>query len=185
MKLIIFIILIISFSKLANAEIGSVTGLELPRFISLKTNDANIRVGPSKNYPILIKYIKNNFPLEVIEEHDQWRKVRDFKNHIGWIHKSLISGKRTGILISKENYKIEIFNTTDGYIIGSIGYGNIVSIHKCKIDWCLISIENFKGWVSKKNIWGVNQNETFKLSYLQNIQDLYWLSINLLRRNFY
>ena len=46
-------------------------------------------------------------------------------------------------------------------------------------------IENFKGWVSKKNIWGVNQNETFKLSYLQNIQDLYWLSINLLRKNFY
>ena len=64
MKLIIFIILIISFSKLTNAEIGSVTGLELPRFILSKPMMQILRVGPSKNYPILIKYIKNNFPLK-------------------------------------------------------------------------------------------------------------------------
>ena len=46
------------FSQISNANIGKETGLEIPRYVSLKSDDANIRVGPSKNYPIEIKYIK-------------------------------------------------------------------------------------------------------------------------------
>ena len=182
MQILILFITIISFTQHTYADIGKETGLEIPRYVSLKSNDANIRVGPSKNYPIEIKYIKKNFPIKVLEEYEEWRKVEDFKKNIGWIHKSLISGNRTGIVISNNNKTIRLLNTLDGNVIGEIGKGNIVYLEKCKIDWCLVSAGNFKGWMDKKYIWGVKQDEIIEINFLQRFEDLYWISINSLIR---
>ena len=65
--LFIFIIIKITilFSFNLFAKNGPVTDLNLPRFVSLKSSDVNLRVGPSTNYPILIKYIQNNLPVEI------------------------------------------------------------------------------------------------------------------------
>ena len=182
MQISIAFILIIIFSQVCNADIGKETGLEIPRYVSLKSNDANIRVGPSINYPIEIKYIVKNYPLKIIEEHKDWRKIKDFKNNIGWIHKSLISGTRTGIVLSIDNKNIELLNTLNGNIIGEIGKGNIIYIEKCKIDWCFVSSGNFKGWIDKKYIWGVEGSEVIKISFFQRFEDLYWNSFIILNK---
>ena len=182
MKIIIAFISIIIFSQICNAEIGKETGLKIPRYISLKSNDANIRVGPSKNYPIEIKYIKKNYPLKVLEEYEDWRKVEDFQKNFGWIHKSLISGTRTGIVLSNDNKTIKLLNTLNGNVIGEIGNGNIIFLEKCKIDWCLVSLGDFKGWMDKKYIWGVKEKEIIKISIFQRFEDLYWKSLNYLNK---
>ena len=182
MQIIIAFISIIIFSQISNADIGKETGLEIPRYVSLKSNDANIRVGPSKNYPIEIKYIKINYPLKVLEEYADWRKVEDLYNNIGWIHKSLISGTRTGIVLSNDNKTIKLLNTLNGNIIGEIGKGNIVFLEKCKVDWCLVSSRNYKGWIDKKYIWGVNEKEIIKISFFQKFEDIYWKSLNSLKK---
>tara|TARA_B100000900_G_scaffold338891_1_gene301198 strand:+ start:55 stop:606 length:552 start_codon:yes stop_codon:yes gene_type:complete len=180
MRAIIFLIVIITFTKNTNADIGKETGLEIPRYVSLKSNEANIRVGPSQNYPIEIKYIKKNYPLKVLEEYEEWRKVEDFKKNTGWIHKSLISGTRTGIILSNDNNAIKLLNALNGNIIGEIGRGNIVLLEKCKIDWCLVSSGNYKGWIDKKYLWGVKEKERIKINFFQSFEDLYWMSINYL-----
>ena len=181
MQIVIVLISIIIFSQVSNANIGKETGLEIPRYVSLKSNDANIRVGPSMNYPIEIKYILKNYPLKVLEEYKEWRKVEDFEKNIGWIHKSLITGNRTGIVLTNDNKNIELLNTLGGNVIGEIGKGNIVNLEKCKIDWCLVSAGNSKGWIDKNYLWGVKQNEVFKINFLQKFEDLYWKSVNYLR----
>ena len=182
MQIIIAFISIIIFSQICNAEIGKETGLEIPRYISLKSNDANIRVGPSKNYPIEIKYIKKNYPLKVLEEYEDWRKVEDFQKNFGWIHKSLISGTRTGIVLSNDNKTIKLLNTLNGNVIGEIGRGNIVFLEKCKIDWCLVSFGNYRGWIDKKNVWGIKEKEIINISFIQKFEDLYWKSVNYLNK---
>ena len=182
MQIVIVLISIIIFSQVSNANIGKETGLEIPRYVSLKSDDANIRVGPSKNYPIEIKYIKKNYPLKVLDEYEEWRKVEDFNRNIGWIHKSLISGIRTGIVLSNDNKNINILNTLDGNVIGEIGNGNIVFLEKCKIDWCLVSLDDYEGWVDKNYIWGVKEKEIIKISIFQRFEDLYWKSLNYLNK---
>ncbi len=182
MKIIIAFITIIIFSQVCIADIGKETGLEIPRYISLKSDEANIRVGPSMNYPIVVRYIIKNYPLKVLEEYNEWRKVEDFKKNVGWIHKSLISGTRTGIVLSNDNENIQLLNTLDGNVIGEIGNGNIINLEKCKINWCLVSANNFKGWIDKKYIWGVKKREIIKISFVQRFVDLYWKSINFLNR---
>ena len=182
MQFIFFIFLILSLNNISNADVGNETGLDIPRFISLKSDDANIRIGPSKNYPIVLKYIIKSYPLKVIDEYKEWRKIEDFQNNTGWIHKSLISGKRTGLILSHNNKEIEVLNTVDGQVIGLIGEGNIVFINKCKINWCFISLKNYKGWVNKISIWGVKDNEIYKIGYAQIIEDIYWKSVNFIQK---
>ena len=182
MQIVIVLISIIIFSQVSIANIGKETGLEIPRYVSLKSDDANIRVGPSKNYPIEIKYIKKNYPLKVLDEYEEWRKVEDFKRNIGWIHKSLISGTRTGIVLSNDNKTIKLLNTLNGNVIGEIGKGNIVFLEKCKIDLCLVSSRNYKGWIDKKYIWGVKEKEIINISFFQRFEDLYWKSVNSLKK---
>ena len=182
MQILLVFISIMIFSQVGNAEIGKETGLEIPRYVSLKSDDANIRVGPSKNYPIEIKYIKKNYPLKVLEEYEEWRKVEDFQKNFGWIHKSLISGTRTGIILLDHNKNIKLLNTINGNFIGEIGSRNIVFLEKCKIDWCLVSSRNYKGWIDKKYIWGVKEKEVINISFFQKFEDLYWTSVNSLNK---
>ena len=87
MKSYILFLLIFFFILPVNSEsIGTETGLKIPRFVSLKSDDSNLRIGSSKNFPIRLKYIIANVPLEIIEEYDVWRKLLTLKKtRVGFI----------------------------------------------------------------------------------------------------
>ena len=182
MKTISILIVLFLFNN-TYANKGEVTGLDLPRYVSLKSNEANIRIGPSKNYPILLKYIVSDYPLQIIDEYNDWRKVEDFQNNIGWIHKSLLTGQRNGIIISyNKEENIDIYNTAEGKNVGSISTGSIVLLSKCKPEWCLIIKNNYRGWVKKKYIWGTKKNEIFNVGYFEFLFDYYFRSLNFIER---
>ena len=82
---IIFLLLINAFSLYAQT-IGTETGLILPRYVSLKSNDSNLRIGSSINYPIKLKYVIANTPVEIIDEYKNWRKIKDYEGNEGWLH---------------------------------------------------------------------------------------------------
>ena len=169
----IIILMLFLFISLNNyAKTGSVTGFELPRFVSLKSDDVNLRVGPSVNYPIKLKYIRKNLPIEIIDEFDVWRKIQDHENNIGWIHKSLIKGDRF-ILTDDKNVK-NIYNRPNGKLVGVIKSNNIINLENCLIDWCYISHIDISGWISKDYIWGVYKNEIYNQSFYQPIINQYW-----------
>ncbi len=180
MKSLTIILVIFFFTSSYANNIGVETGFELPRYVSLKSNESNLRVGPSKNYPISIKYIISNFPIKIIDEYKDWRKIIDFENNIGWIHKSLIKGDRNGIINSPNKKNVAVFNTFNGKQIGEVTHGSIINLSKCKINWCLIVNDNYGGWIKKKYIWGVGDDETFSISFFQNFIDYYFQSINFL-----
>ena len=33
--------------------------------------------------------------------------------------------------------------------------GRLIHISKCKKNWCKVKSDNYKGWVKKKNLWGL------------------------------
>ena len=70
----------------------------LPRFVTLKSDRVNSRIGPGLNYSVDWLYLKAGLPMEVIQEYDTWRRVRDSDGSEGWINQALLSGKRNGIV---------------------------------------------------------------------------------------
>ena len=185
MRLLFFLsfILLTSFGYANN--IGVETGLKLPRYVSFKSDESNLRVGPSKNYPIILVYNIANFPRKIIDEFEDWRKIIDFKNNIGWVHKSLISAERFGIVVSESEKKIIIFNSIESKKIGEIEKGAVVLISKCKVDKCKISDNDYSGWIKKKYIWGIEQEEIFNINLLQTLVDHFNKSITFIENIFF
>ena len=170
--IVLFLSLIISLNLYAAK--GSVTGLDIPRFVSLKSNDANLRVGPSINYPIKIKYVQKNLPVKIIDEFDVWRKIIDYENNIGWLHKSLIKGDRfvlTGVRIEDS---VNIYNRPKGKLIGIVKKNNILSLKSCLANWCYVNDNKIHGWLTKDSIWGVYKKEIYNQSFYQPVMNQYW-----------
>ena len=176
------ILLVLFFSLLHNTsysnEIGQVTGYKIPRFVSLKSDDINLRIGSSTNYPIILKYVTKNMPVEITDEYERWRKIRDKEGNEGWIYGDLLKGDRFAIIIKNNKSNIYVFSKPDGVPIGEIGKLNIVTIKVCLKKWCKIKFDSHKGWVNKKNLWGIYKNETINVPFYQPLINLIW-KINL------
>ena len=171
----IFICLSVAYYNFANGKsVGQSTGYKLPRYVSLKSNESNLRVGASKEYPIVLTYIIENFPLEITNEYQQWREVKDINGNQGWMHKSLFQGDRYGIIKNNHSEPTQIFNKPKGDVIWKIGNRNIIKINKCLTSWCHINFDGSKGWINKINLWGVYKAEEFNISYFQYVINLYW-----------
>ena len=122
-------------------------------FLSLKNNEVNVRVGPSKKYPIKFIYKKKYLPLEVLDKSETWRKIKDFEKNSGWIHISQLSKKKSAINL-KNNSLLYKKSTIFSKPIAKIEKGRLLIIKKCKPEWCKIMSGNYVGWVFKKNLWG-------------------------------
>ena len=138
---------------------GQVTNLPIPRYVSLKTNEANARRGPSLSHKIDWIYKRQNMPLEIYAEYENWRRVRDFEGLGGWVHYTLLSGKRY-VLIKNELLEMRLLPSVESQVIAKVPQFNIANLDKCNKDWCRIIDNGYKGWVQKSEIWGVYNNET-------------------------
>ena len=122
-------------------------------FLSLKNNEVNLRQGPSFEYPIKFIYKKKYLPVEILDESETWRKIRDFEHNSGWIHISQLSKKKSAIN-TKNNSVLYKKSTIYSKPIATLEIGRLVLIEKCKVKWCKITTGNFKGWVFKSPLWG-------------------------------
>ena len=138
------------------------TPYPLPRFVSISSNEAYVRTGPGKKYPIQWVFKRAGLPVEVILEFDHWRKIKDHEGQVGWIHKSLLSGKRNAMIAGQDT--VSMFKTPrqDSKIIALLEPDVITKIKECRPIWCRIEASGYKGWVVKENLWGVYPKENIE-----------------------
>ena len=177
-KIFIICLILINTSFTSAETLGNETGLKIPRFVSLKSDNSNLRVGPSENYPVKLKYIVANMPVEIIDEYKNWRKIKDYEENEGWMHKSLIKGKRFAIVNTPYQEGLQVFHKPKGNNIGKIGKKNILEVKTCLMNWCKIKYRKNTGWVNKLNLWGVYEKEIINIPFYQPIINIIW-GINL------
>ena len=142
--------------------VGSVTKLPLPRFASLKTDRVNLREGPSKDHATKWVYERVGLPVEITAEFEVWRRVRDSEGVEGWVLHSLLSGRRTGLVMPNkkgENSKIYARPSESADLAATLQSGVIVNIRNCDGAWCLVDGDGFKGYIQQLRLWGVYPNE--------------------------
>jgi SH3-like domain-containing protein len=159
--LLIFVLILLNpiFALTQESQKGQVTNLPIPRYVSLKVNEANARRGPSLSHKIDWIYKRQHMPLEVYAEYENWRRVRDFEGLGGWVHYTLLSGVRY-VLVKDELLEMRLLPSIDAQVIAKVPQHNIATLDKCTQDWCRIIDDRYKGWVQKEAIWGVYKNET-------------------------
>jgi SH3-like domain-containing protein len=140
--------------------VGS-SGLPIPRFVSLGTNKVYVRTGPGKQYPIDWIYQRKNLPVEVTAEYDIWRRVRDHEGSSGWVHGSMLSGRRTVTIqngIQTLYYKPDLQSRPVMRAEPDV----IAELRRCQPGWCEIQIEGKKGWIRISGIWGSDKTDIRK-----------------------
>ena len=123
-------------------------------FVSLKKNKVNVRYGPSFESDIKYVYKKINLPLKQIDKKENFRRIIDLKNNSGWIHISQL--KKSNSVITTKNKVLFKKPTSFAKPVAQIQEGRLLIVEKCDQNWCRISSEEFTGWITKDDVWGLN-----------------------------
>jgi SH3-like domain-containing protein len=132
--------------------------LPLPRFASIRSNKVNVHVGPGTNYPIEWTYTRQGLPVEIIAEFDTWRQIKDSEGAVSWVHKSLLSGKRT-IMVTGERRELKKKPAATTRVVAYLEPGVIAKVKKCEKDWCQVEVHPYSGWIERKMLWGIYAHE--------------------------
>lgn len=146
------------------------SGLALPRYVSLKSDRVNLRAGPGTDYPTTWVYRRAGLPVEVIEEFETWRKVRDAEGTVGWVLHSLLSGRRTALVLPWElkqgaappQVSIRNNDSERSPAVVIVEAGVIADVQTCDGLWCYVTVDTYRGYVEQKKLWGIYEREEVK-----------------------
>src|SRR5262245_38909007 len=120
-----------------SAAVGIETQLPLPRFVTLRSDEINLRAGPGVNYPIEWIYRRRGMPVEVVAEFESWRKVRDWQGTVGWVHQSMLDGRRGALVTGGERIlRLEPAATAAG--VARLEAGGVARTKSRTVDWCIL-----------------------------------------------
>ncbi|WP_128253457.1 SH3 domain-containing protein [Falsirhodobacter deserti] len=139
-------------------NVGAVTNLPLPRFVTLKTEEGNARRGPGLTHRIDWVFKRDGMPLMITAEHGHWRRVEDSEGAGGWVHYALLSGSRSA-LVTADMADLHADPSEDAPVVLKAEKDVIGSLLACTMHWCDLRIQGDEGWVRKADIWGVGTDE--------------------------
>ena len=134
--------------------------LPLPRFVSLRSNEVNLRTGPGTNYPVDWVMVRKGMPVEVLAEFDVWRKIRDWQGTVGWVHQSMLAGARTALVTGTTRTLLS--EPERGRPVLRVEPGVIVKLLECQGDWCRLEVQGTRGWLKREAFFGVYPTEAVK-----------------------
>jgi SH3-like domain-containing protein len=134
------------------------TGLPLPRFVSLASDEINVRTGPGQMHPIRWVFGKRGVPVQIVEETQDWRRIVDHEGETGWIHASLLSSRRT-ILVTDETRPLRRTPRADARIVALVEPMVIGTLLNCERNWCLVEVAGRRGWLERGQFYGALETE--------------------------
>lgn len=139
-------------------NLGSETKLPIPRFVSLRSSEVNLRTGPGTIYPVEWVFVRRGLPVEVIAEFDVWRKIRDWQGTVGWVHQSMLDGRRTARVTGAER-ELRSEPGEAASVVARLAPGVIGRLQECEAAWCKVDAEGYRGWLKRDEFWGTYSDE--------------------------
>jgi SH3-like domain-containing protein len=143
---------------------GPVTGLPVPRYVSLKNDRVNLREGPSKEHRTSWVFQRAGLPVEITAEFETWRRIRDSEGAEGWVLHSLLSGRRTALVMpwsKKPDESIALLERADerSALVARLAPNVLANVRSCAGSWCRVTVNDHEGFIRQDRLWGVYPNE--------------------------
>ncbi|GGF40452.1 hypothetical protein GCM10011321_34130 [Youhaiella tibetensis] len=171
--LFVVLILVLPPAAALGQSTSNPSGLPLPRFVTTRSTPINVRVGPGTKYDVAWVYVKAGLPVEIVQEFDTWRKIRDLDGSEGWVHQNLLSGGRAGYVApwsSGQQVPLRAKAAEEAGVRAYLTSGFRVEISRCDGTWCEVSATDhpangrpttYTGFLPQTDLWGVYQGEKF------------------------
>ena len=141
-------------------ELGPETNLPLPRYVSLRAGEVNVRRGPGLDYRIDWVFRRSGLPVRVIDEYGHWRRIADSDDAGGWVYHALLTGRRMA-LVTAPGVTFRAAPDAAAPPTARAEQGVVAHLLQCRPVWCEVEAEGSEGWVPKSAIWGVGADEVF------------------------
>lgn len=137
---------------------------KLPRFVALRSDEVNMRVGPGTRYPIQWVYRRRDLPVEIEREFEVWRLVRDHEGNRGWMHQATLTGRRSFMVQGTANVTMRAEPKDTARAVAVLQVGVIGRLRSCEAgsDWCLVQTGSHRGYLHRSQIWGVLPDEVVR-----------------------
>lgn len=135
------------------------SGLPLPRYVSIGSNEVFVRSGPAQRYPVKWVYTRKGMPVEITQEFDVWRKVKDMNGDEGWINKALLSDRRHVVIQGQDEVPVYEKDDSGSRLVAKFEPGVVARVEECATGWCKLSAGGFAGWVERNILWGIYPQE--------------------------
>lgn len=148
-------------------QIGPVTGLPMPRFVSIKSSPVNVRGGPSTNHQVAWVFVRKDVPVEVTAEHENWRRIRDVDGDQGWVFHTLIDGERTVMVVGpdkqapREGDLVPLHFAPDSASdeVALVEPGVVGGLVNCSRTWCAVRMGPHEGFIRASSLFGIYARE--------------------------
>ena len=139
---------------------GTETGLPLPRWVSLRADEVNLRTGPGMRYPIDWEYHRRDLPVQILREFEVWRLVQDQDSIKGWVHQATLSGRRAFVVTGAER-TMRDSASDNAAPVARLMPGVVGRIRRCDAgsEWCEVQVESYRGWLKREEFWGTFPGE--------------------------
>ena len=150
-----------AFAEQPESGTGPVTNLPLPRYVSLRSSEINVRRGPGLDYRKDWVFKRSGMPVRVVDEYGDWRRIVDKDDAGGWVYHAMITGRRT-VLITADTVLFRENPAETSAATARAEHGVVARLRSCAEDWCQVEADGHRGWVRKLDIWGVDASEIFE-----------------------
>lgn len=130
------------------------TGLDVPRWLTLKSSEVRARSGPGLDYRILWEYRAAGLPVQVIAETREWRKICDPEGSVAWVHRSVVSARRGAFNASLEEIPVRSHRAEDATVKARFSPRSVLALDECRDGWCELRARKLRGWAPASAIFG-------------------------------
>jgi SH3-like domain-containing protein len=139
---------------------GTVTGMALPRWASLRSDEVNLRTGPGTRYPIEWLYHRRDLPVQIQREFEVWRLVEDQDGVKGWVHQANLTGRRSFEVKGGERV-LRRSASDDASAVARLMPGVVGRIRTCdaRATWCDVQVGEYRGFLKRDDMYGIYPGE--------------------------
>ncbi|WP_051989945.1 SH3 domain-containing protein [Caulobacter sp. AP07] len=143
---------------IAQAQTPRVTpsGMDVPRYVSLKYGQVNARVGPDEEHRLLWIYQAKGLPVQVVAETREWRRICDPEGGVAWVHKRTTDGRRTAMRVQASPLPLRAQPKAGARVTAYLAGRATANLDKCEKGWCRLKAGGESGWAPESEIWGAS-----------------------------
>ncbi|MEX2616140.1 MAG: SH3 domain-containing protein [Alphaproteobacteria bacterium] len=128
------------------------------RFASLRADEVNVRAGPGVRYQVKWVFVRKLLPVQITADFESWRKIRDSEGAEGWVHRAMLSGKRT-VIVTGEIMALRRSPEDTAPAVARLSPGVVAELETCQPQWCGVTVQPYSGWVRRNGLWGLKEDE--------------------------
>lgn len=133
------------------------SGQPVPRWLSLKSSEVHARYGPGLDHRILWEYRVSGLPVQVVAETTEWRKICDPEGAVAWVHRSVVSSRRSVLNASDREVPIRAGRSDTAAVRARLSPRSLVALDECEDGWCRVRAGRLRGWVRQTSVFGTQE----------------------------